>query len=141
MFIPRAHRLWASTGKVLGGVIHMVSKAGTCVTSARNLCSQSWSPSKESSEIIFKANNAKRKPDQIDLHGLPVSDALEFSLSAIKDARKRGSKQIRFIVGKGLHSPDGLPKIKPALQGYLSSRGIRNEIDPQNDGVLVVYLD
>ncbi|KAH7926706.1 DUF1771-domain-containing protein [Leucogyrophana mollusca] len=94
----------------------------------------------EACEQIFQANNAKRKGNEIDLHGLYVNEAVAKSLTAVEKARKSGLSKVRFIVGKGRRSEDGVPKIKPALEKALSELSIRTQIDLRNDGVLEAHL-
>ncbi|KAG8897547.1 hypothetical protein FRB99_008096 [Tulasnella sp. 403] len=55
---------------------------------------------KEASEWIFKQNNLDSGPDEVDLHGLYVKEAVEQTEKAIAGAKRRGDSQIRLIVGK-----------------------------------------
>ena len=75
---------------------------------------------------------------------MTVDQAIQFSERAIQSARQRGDSQIRLItgtwgcfdllsmkliqfgillcvyhLGKGLHSTDGIPKIKPAIEALM----------------------
>ncbi|KAH7916508.1 DUF1771-domain-containing protein [Hygrophoropsis aurantiaca] len=94
----------------------------------------------EASEQIFRAKNAKRKSTDVDLHGLYVNEAVEQSLKAIGKAKFNGSEKVRLIVGKGLGSDGGIPKIKPAVTKALQKLDIRTKVDPRNEGVLIAYL-
>ncbi|KAG2368409.1 hypothetical protein BDR07DRAFT_1270090, partial [Suillus spraguei] len=81
-----------------------------------------------------------RNPGELDLHGLYVKEAISYSDKAIKEARQRGDSQIRFIVGKGLHSNDHVARIKPALEDLMKQLNLPVDVDPQNAGVLIVQL-
>ncbi|EGN99955.1 hypothetical protein SERLA73DRAFT_106863 [Serpula lacrymans var. lacrymans S7.3] len=95
----------------------------------------------EASEWIFKENNSDRKPGEIDLHGLFVKEAVVYTDRAIQVARQRGDSQIHLIVGKGLHSPQHIAKIKPAMEELMQKHQLLAEVDPHNAGVLIVHLD
>lgn len=94
----------------------------------------------EASAWIFRENNSHRDPGELDLHGLYVKEAISYSNKAIKEARQRGDSQIRFIVGKGLHSNDRVARIKPALEDLMKQLNLPVDVDPQNAGVLIVRL-
>jgi hypothetical protein len=88
----------------------------------------------------MKSNQIQRRLDninnenvlliQVDLHGLPVVQALQVVDSSIDyyrevfDRKKVNIKHVnlRFVVGKGLHSPGGIPKIGPAVLKLLKDR-------------------
>ncbi|KAI0812297.1 hypothetical protein BC629DRAFT_1589085 [Irpex lacteus] len=95
----------------------------------------------EAAEWLFKENNKDRPTNEIDLHGLTVDQAVEFTERTIQDARRRGDSEIHIIVGKGLHSAGGVPKIKPAVEGLMVKYQMIAELDPNNAGVLIVSLD
>jgi hypothetical protein len=69
----------------------------------------------------------------VDLHQLGmdvavqvVDSALTFFLKYIRDYNQRSNFKgyklvVKFIVGKGLHSPGGVPKIGPAVLSYLAN--------------------
>ncbi|OCH84467.1 DUF1771-domain-containing protein [Obba rivulosa] len=94
----------------------------------------------EAAEWIFKANNEDSKPDEVDLHGLYVREAITYTDRAIQDARVRGDSKIHLIVGKGLHSKDGKAKLRPAIEELIEKHGLVVEVDPHNEGVLIVNL-
>jgi len=95
----------------------------------------------QASEWIFSENNKDSKPGEIDLHGLYVKEAITFTERAIQDARQRGESQINLIVGKGLHSPKGVAKLKPAIEELMQKQGLIAELDENNGGVLTVNLN
>lgn len=49
--------------------------------------------------LWFVENNKDSAPGEIDLHGLFVKEAIEFSEQAIKEAQQRGESEIHLIVG------------------------------------------
>ncbi|TFK54249.1 DUF1771-domain-containing protein [Heliocybe sulcata] len=95
----------------------------------------------QASEWIFIENNKDSQPGEVDLHGLFVKEAISYTDRAIQDARGRGESEIRLIVGKGLHSPNGMAKLEPAIKDLMQKHGLVAELDPQNSGVLIVDLD
>jgi hypothetical protein len=78
-------------------------------------------------------------PTEVDLHGLYVKEAITYTDNSIAEARARGDKEIRLIVGpyspfirvrrqltvcvvcvgKGIHSPNNTAKLKPAIEGLM----------------------
>ncbi len=82
------------------------------------------------------ANNTDSGPNEIDLHGLYVKEAVERTEQAIQAAQQRGDPSIHLIVGeystsylfrisvytfagKGLHSQGHVAKIKPAVEDLM----------------------
>ncbi|XP_059153296.1 uncharacterized protein LOC131939082 [Physella acuta] len=62
----------------------------------------------------------------LDLHGMFLREAMRAFLSFLQlcksefNAKKDAATQfISIITGRGLHSKDGVPKIKPAVENYL----------------------
>lgn len=105
-------------------------------------------------------------PGSVDLHGLYVQEAIEYTERAIKvrfhlrlsdrsltcqdphhplapraqDGRARGFPELRIIVGKGNHSPSHVAKIKPAISSLMQREHLTAHLDQHNAGVLVVQL-
>ncbi|KAG8885711.1 hypothetical protein FRB98_001664 [Tulasnella sp. 332] len=94
----------------------------------------------QASQWIFEANNEGSRPNEYDLHGLYVKEAIQKTEQAIIEAQNRGDTQIRIIVGKGLHS-QGAAKLKPAIEDLILKYQLVATLDPQNAGVLVVSLN
>ncbi|KAJ7084298.1 cytoplasmic protein [Mycena belliarum] len=92
---------------------------------------------KEASNWIYIENNKDSKAGEIDLHGLYVKEAIEHTDQAIQEAKQRGDSELHLIVGKGLHSPGGAGKLKPAIEEL---HELSAELDPHNAGVLVVQI-
>lgn len=94
----------------------------------------------EASNWIHQQVNLDSAPDELDLHGLYVKEAIAKTESAVQAAQNRGDSQIRIIVGKGLHSQGQAAKLKPAIEELMVKYQLNAHIDPQNAGVLVVQL-
>ncbi|KAG2750762.1 hypothetical protein P692DRAFT_20403156 [Suillus brevipes Sb2] len=92
---------------------------------------------KEASAKIFQENNQKRR-NEVDLHGLYVAEARSYFDNCVQGARDREESSLRVIVGN--HSDNNTPKIKPAIQAHGKSLGLSIEVDPRNDGCLIVSL-
>ncbi|KAL6300597.1 DUF1771-domain-containing protein [Sparassis latifolia] len=101
----------------------------------------------QASEWIFTGECVGREPGEVDLHGLFVKEAITYSDQAIQGARRRGDAKLHLIVGalpltgKGLHSPNGVAKLKPAIEELMQQNGLIAELDQSNEGVLIVNLD
>ncbi|TBU29614.1 hypothetical protein BD311DRAFT_777500 [Dichomitus squalens] len=93
----------------------------------------------EAAEWIFKGE--QNNPGEVDLHGLYVKEAIRFTDKSIVEARSRGDRQLRLIVGKGLHSTNHVAKLKPAIEELIQKHGLVAELDEHNSGVLIVNLD
>jgi len=94
----------------------------------------------EAADRIFERNNRRRRPNEIDLHDLHVKEAIERTEMAILAAQHRGETEIQLIVGRGLHSRDGVAKMRPAIEQLMFELRLIAEPDPYNIGVLVVKL-
>ena len=90
----------------------------------------------------FAAKNARVGDDEIDLHGLQVSEALERTRQRIESCLKTGQTRLVIIHGKGSHSVDGIAKIKPAVQAMLVDYKTRisYELDTPNEGCITVHF-
>ncbi|KAI0949644.1 hypothetical protein AcW1_009191 [Taiwanofungus camphoratus] len=95
----------------------------------------------QASEWIFVENNKDSKPGEVDLHGLYVKEAITYTDRAIQEARQKGDSKLHLIVGKGLHSPNGIAKLRPAIEDLMRKHGLVAELDQSNGGVLIVNLD
>ncbi|CAE6479872.1 unnamed protein product [Rhizoctonia solani] len=95
---------------------------------------------KEASDWIFQQVNLDSAPDELDLHGLYVKEAIERTEAAVQAAQGRGDEQIRIIVGKGLHSQGHVAKLKPAIEELMVKYQLNAHVDPDNAGVLIVQL-
>jgi hypothetical protein len=81
----------------------------------------------------------------IDFHGLPVIQALEIvdtSIDYFIDEYKSDFVKkiiLKFIVGRGLHSPGGIPKLGPAILKLLKERNMNNFVP--YEGEVLLYLN
>ncbi|SJM83722.1 related to Smr domain-containing protein YPL199C [Zygosaccharomyces bailii] len=94
----------------------------------------------QAAEYVFVQNNADSASDEIDLHGLYVKEAEWVLKRRIAAAIQQGEPRLKVIVGKGLHSIDGIAKIKPAVEGLCDEANLRNYVDPKNAGLLIIEL-
>ncbi|CAN3372101.1 hypothetical protein DIURU_000407 [Diutina rugosa] len=108
---------------------------------SKQVLSQAEDKNFEAANYVFQANNADSAPDEIDLHGLYVKEAEAILQRRITQAVNHGENHLRVIVGKGLHSKNGIAKIKPAVDQLCDESGLKHYIDPKNSGVLVIELN
>ncbi|SCV01286.1 LAMI_0G10506g1_1 [Lachancea mirantina] len=95
----------------------------------------------QAAEYVFTQNNADSASNhQIDLHGLYVKEAQWILQKRIAAAAAAGEPFLHVIVGKGLHSANGVAKIKPAAEETCAQAHISCRVDPKNTGVLQVDL-
>ncbi|CAB4255345.1 Smr domain-containing protein KABA2_06S03322 [Maudiozyma barnettii] len=89
-------------------------------------------------EFVFVENNKDSMSNEIDLHGLYVSEAEYVVKKRLIYGNSHGEQDIRIIVGKGKHSSGGVAKIKPAVEGLCQEANFQWGMDSKNDGVIVV---
>ncbi|KAK9900311.1 DUF1771-domain-containing protein [Cystobasidium minutum MCA 4210] len=94
----------------------------------------------QAADFIFAANNRNQPRGSIDLHGLYVQEAIERTERAVQDAQSQGLDELRIITGKGIHSNQGIAKIKPAIEKLMVKYNLAAHLDPHNTGVLIVSL-
>lgn len=94
----------------------------------------------EAAQFVFRANNADSGPDEIDLHGLFVREALSALDYRISAAIRQNENHLKVIVGKGLHSENHIAKLKPAVEQFCQQRNLQWELQHGNAGVLVIRL-
>lgn len=94
----------------------------------------------KAAEYVFRENNADSAEDEIDLHGLYVKEAEFFLQIRIVQFVKTHQSHLNVIVGKGLHSKNGIAKLKPAIDEMCDESGLKHHIDSHNTGVLVINL-
>ncbi|KAG2048241.1 hypothetical protein BDR06DRAFT_895887, partial [Suillus hirtellus] len=90
--------------------------------------------------MMLLDKEASAKIFQVELHGLYVSEAESYFDISVQEARDREESSLRVIVGKGIHSDNNIPKIKPAILAHAKSLGLPIEVDPRNEGCLIVSL-
>lgn len=103
---------------------------------------------KRGSVLRYEGQRVPVMTVKIDLHGLIVARSLEFVESSMnylyrnrQELKNRYSKiMVSFIVGKGIHSVGGIPKLKPAVQQYLMNRGERNFVPYEGEVMVCITL-
>ncbi|OAX33266.1 hypothetical protein K503DRAFT_536712 [Rhizopogon vinicolor AM-OR11-026] len=93
-----------------------------------------------SNMITLIENNERSSPNTVDLHGLYVTEAKFYFKRTVEEVRDR-EQPLCVIVGKGIHSDGNIPKIKPAIQALGESLGMIVDVDPENDGCLIVSFN
>ncbi|CUM65752.1 uncharacterized protein PRCAT00003400001 [Priceomyces carsonii] len=95
---------------------------------------------RQAAEYVFRENNADSAEDEIDLHGLYVKEAEWILQQRIANAIRTNQSHLKVIVGKGLHSSNGIAKLKPAIDQMCNEGHLRHYVDQKNTGVLVIDL-
>ena len=74
----------------------------------------------------------------LDLHNYTLDEALKQLRTFISESIAFGYRKVRIVTGKGLHSPDGIAVLRPAVISALRSDKRIREIDtnpkPQDGG-------
>lgn len=107
---------------------------------AKQILEQAEDVNRKAAEYVFRENNSDSAADEIDLHGLYVKEAEYILKNRIAAAIRTNQSHLRVIVGKGLHSANGIAKLKPAVDQLCDESGLRHRIDPKNSGVLEIDL-
>ena len=92
----------------------------------------------KASKLIFQHHNKDRDVDVIDLHGLFVREAVVMVQEHIRLCKKLKIKRFTVIVGKGLHSHNGIAKLRPAIMELVEENQVKCSVDQRNDGCLFV---
>ncbi|CAI5758071.1 unnamed protein product [Candida verbasci] len=115
-------------------------KAHELSEESKSVLAQAEQANRKAAEYVFRENNTDSAYDEIDLHGLYVKEAEYVLQNRISQAIKTNQNHLKVIVGKGLHSQNGIAKIKPAVDQLCDESGLKHYIDPKNSGVLVIDL-
>ncbi|KAI5952410.1 hypothetical protein KGF54_003277 [Candida jiufengensis] len=94
--------------------------------------------SQQAAEYVFRENNTDSASDEIDLHGLYVKEAEWIVKKRIEQCLNTNQSHLKVIVGKGLHSNNGISKLKPAIDKLCNESNLKHYIDSKNSGVLVI---
>lgn len=89
---------------------------------------------------VFLENNKDSDDDDIDLHGLYIKEAEYILKQRIISGISKNQPKLDCIVGKGLHSKDGVAKLKPAVEELCRKANLKCWIDEKNAGVLHIGL-
>ncbi|CEG63529.1 hypothetical protein RMATCC62417_00657 [Rhizopus microsporus] len=93
---------------------------------------------RQAAEYIYAKKNQGRPPNEIDLHGLFVTEASEKVEQAIQRCQSAGMDHLVIIVGKGLHSPGQIAKLKPAIIELVRKYNVSCQPNIPNPGCLYV---
>ncbi|KAF9356879.1 hypothetical protein BGX26_004604 [Mortierella sp. AD094] len=85
-----------------------------------------------------KAHNSSKPPNEIDLHGLKVREALEITRERLAKFIKYKETNLIIIVGRGNNSINGIAKIKPAVIELVSEFHIKATPNKPNQGCIFV---
>lgn len=96
-----------------------------------------------------KFDNLSQPQEEFDFHDrgiLTPHDIRKLADEFLEECRDRGLTKVLFITGKGLHSRNGMPIIKPFLKKYLLEkpfvlRVYEGRRDRGGSGTLEVILD
>lgn len=95
-----------------------------------------------------KYDNLSKPQAEFDFHDLGVlhpGDMKKLADEFLEECRSRKLTKVLFITGKGLHSKNGMPVIKPLLKKYLSEKPFVKQVyegrrDRGGSGTLEVIL-
>lgn len=98
---------------------------------------------------VNKYDNLSKPQEEFDFHDKGILTEYDMKRMAddfLDECRDRRLTKVLFITGKGLHSRDGMPKIKPFLYSYLKKlpcvvRVYEGRFDRGGTGTLEVILD
>ncbi|PNH12989.1 Smr domain-containing protein [Tetrabaena socialis] len=88
--------------------------------------------------LLLRRNNDGKPRNQLDLHGLRVAEALAEVERALAAARGAGQARLVLIVGRGLHSKDGVARLRPAMEGLVRKHDVRYALGVPNEGCITV---
>lgn len=94
----------------------------------------------KAAEYVFIENNRDSDSNDIDLHGLYVKEAEYILKQRIISGIKRQQPTLDCIVGKGLHSKNGIAKLKPAIENLCKDANLKCWLDKKNSGVLHIDI-
>ncbi|KAI8394196.1 uncharacterized protein BYT42DRAFT_553673 [Radiomyces spectabilis] len=92
----------------------------------------------QAADRVFEQKNQDRPSNEIDLHGLYVSEASQKVEEAIRRCQSEGQDHLVIIVGKGLHSPNHIAKLKPAIIDLVKKYNVNCQPNIPNPGCLYV---
>jgi hypothetical protein len=74
-----------------------------------------------------------------DMHGLTRANYRDAVLDAL-DTLTPGIKKVNFITGRGLHSKNETPLLRPLVMKLVETLGYRCEVMPANPGIVQVFI-
>ncbi|KAI5838169.1 hypothetical protein DFP73DRAFT_531317 [Morchella snyderi] len=89
---------------------------------------------------LFSGSSATAGLARIDLHGLHVTEAMPLVEEHLRLCRRNSVERTTIITGKGLHSVDGVAKIRPQVEKKLAEKKLKvvKEARRVNEGAFVV---
>ncbi|GAX80938.1 hypothetical protein CEUSTIGMA_g8373.t1 [Chlamydomonas eustigma] len=103
-------------------------------TEAKEIDRQAKEAQAKVAQEIFDQNNCQRCDGMVDLHGLHVAEAEAVAEKILRGAKRDGKGSVIFIVGRGLHSKDGVAKLKPAIERLINKHNLRCHPDTPHAG-------
>ncbi|KAF8973011.1 hypothetical protein BDZ97DRAFT_1912609 [Flammula alnicola] len=88
----------------------------------------------------FVSRNPVAQSHKIDVHGLRPREAFDRIERAIVQANQEMRSIVHVIVGKGLHSINQQPTLKPAVLREMQRLKFKCEVNPRNPGQLIITL-
>ncbi|XP_067663642.1 uncharacterized protein [Haliotis asinina] len=95
---------------------------------------------REAVDLLIQQQQESINQGEVDLHGFYVDEAIDCVRDVLNQHRQgdlSARHQLTIITGKGLHSTDGVAKIRPAVIGYLMKHKYTYTLSP---GVITVDL-
>ncbi|KAJ3081746.1 hypothetical protein HDU99_004788 [Rhizoclosmatium hyalinum] len=89
--------------------------------------------------LIFQYYNSTRNLNSIDLHGLFVPEATEVLQERIVECKANRVTRLEVITGRGVHSRDGISRLKPMVTAFCDENGVGLE-PGSNEGCFVIVL-
>ncbi|ORZ14574.1 hypothetical protein BCR42DRAFT_417214 [Absidia repens] len=93
---------------------------------------------RKAADLVYAQKNQGRPPTEIDLHGLFVQEASERVDQALRRCEKENYDHLVIIVGKGLHSPGQVAKLKPAIINLVKKYKVQCTPNKPNPGCLYI---
>ncbi|PPR01720.1 hypothetical protein CVT24_001596 [Panaeolus cyanescens] len=106
----------------------------------RDLDAEAQKLHEKAARRYYAARNALQVSSKIDVHGLRPREAFDRAERALLEAINQKRPSLRIIVGKGNHSVNNQPTLKPTILREMTRLGFRCEVDPRNAGVLIVTI-
>ncbi|KAG0023161.1 hypothetical protein BGZ80_010221 [Entomortierella chlamydospora] len=85
-----------------------------------------------------KVYNSSKPPNEIDLHGLKVREALDITRERLARFIRNKETNLIIIVGRGNNSVNGIAKIKPAVIELVKEYRIKATPNKPNQGCIFV---
>ncbi|KIM45399.1 hypothetical protein M413DRAFT_442071 [Hebeloma cylindrosporum] len=106
----------------------------------REMDAEAYKLHEKAARRYFVARNPVVQSNKIDVHGLRPREAFDRIERAIVKANQEKRTHVVVIVGKGLHSVNQQPTLKPAVMREMQRLGIKCEVNTRNPGQLIISL-